>query len=242
MVELTCIYCGNKYFKYPSKAKESKFCSKSCQGKYQSKINNLGKVNHVVWNKGLTALKDIRVRKNSEKAAKTYKEKIKNGYIPKHKGIQLSDERKAIISKTHANFSGKNNPMYGRRGKNAPNYGGKYRGKQGYRNDLPHNVRSRWEANFARVMLYEGIDYEWEPQTFELTNGSTYTPDFYDNTNNCFWEVKAVWTEKSLSKFNQFKKDYPDYDIKVLDKKKYYEMHEKYANVINWEYDKRGRI
>jgi hypothetical protein len=28
-------------------------------------------------------------------------------------------------------------------------------------------------------------------------------------------EVKAVWTEKSLSKFNQFKKDYPDYDIKV---------------------------
>lgn len=61
MVELTCIYCGNKYFKYHSKAKESKFCSKSCQGKYQSKINNLGKVNHVVWNKGLTALKDIRV-------------------------------------------------------------------------------------------------------------------------------------------------------------------------------------
>lgn len=55
-------------------------------------------------------------------------------------------------------------------------------------------------------MLYEGIDYEWEPQTFELTNGSTYTPDFYDNTNNCFWEVKAVWTENLYQNLINLKK------------------------------------
>lgn len=52
----------------------------------------------------------------------------------------------------------------------------------GYRDDLGHNCRSRWEANVARLFLALGWDYEYEPQRFEvrLLDGgrSSYLPDF----------------------------------------------------------------
>ena len=243
-IKLICQQCGEEYFKYPSQAVNSKFCSKKCQGKHQAKVNNLGKDNRPtnVWNKGLTALEDERIMNLHKKGAETYKKNIKNGYIPKHRGVKLSQERKNNISKNHADMSGKNNPMYGRKGKLAPNYGGHVRGDSKKREDLSHRIRSRWEANFARILIYEQKEYKYEPTTFELSEEMTYTPDFWVEDEQCWYEIKGCWTEYSLKKFNKFKEEYPNENIKVCEKDMYLELYKEYKSKISWEFDKRGRI
>lgn len=52
------------------------------------------------------------------------------------------------------------------------------RGICGFRKGLPHYTRSTFEANFARVLLHEGVPYEYEPTLFRLASGGHYTPDF----------------------------------------------------------------
>lgn len=56
-----------------------------------------------------------------------------------------------------------------------PNSG---RGICGFREGIPHYCRSTFEANFARILLKEGIRYEYEPRVFKLDSGR-YCPDFY---------------------------------------------------------------
>lgn len=52
------------------------------------------------------------------------------------------------------------------------------RGICGFRQGLSHYCRSTLEANFARILLLEGIPYEHEPRMFVLPSGRHYTPDF----------------------------------------------------------------
>ena len=52
------------------------------------------------------------------------------------------------------------------------------RGICGFRKGLSHYCRSTLEANFARILLLEGIPYEYEPRVVRLASGSHYTPDF----------------------------------------------------------------
>lgn len=63
-----------------------------------------------------------------------------------------------------------------RNGTLAPQGGG--RGICGWRVGIPHYCRSTTEANFARVLMLEGIPYEYEPHLFRLSSGSHYLPDF----------------------------------------------------------------
>lgn len=55
-------------------------------------------------------------------------------------------------------------------------------GLSGFRPDLGHFCRSRWEANYARYLLHTGHSYAYEPARFvvRLDDGSEhgYTPDF----------------------------------------------------------------
>lgn len=53
------------------------------------------------------------------------------------------------------------------------------RGITGFRDGIPHYCRSTLEANFARVLILEGIPYKYEPQVFMLPSGQRWTPDFY---------------------------------------------------------------
>ena len=55
---------------------------------------------------------------------------------------------------------------------------GSGRGICGFRKGLDHYCRSTLEANFARILLLEGIPYEHEPKMFVLPSGGHYTPDF----------------------------------------------------------------
>lgn len=60
------------------------------------------------------------------------------------------------------------------------NYGGSrpYREEDIYVEEADIRVRSTWEAKVVRVFESEGINYEYEPRSFEWTQGRTYTPDF----------------------------------------------------------------
>lgn len=85
--------------------------------------------------------------------------------------------------------------------------------RTGFRNDLGLNLRSSWEANFARVLNLYKIDFEFEPTVFSFpikrgTKG--YTPDFLLKRNNDWVEIKGYLDDKSKIKLKRFKRYYPN--------------------------------
>lgn len=66
-------------------------------------------------------------------------------------------------------------------------------GRTGYRIDINdcNYYKSALEADFARVMKYIGIDYQYEPATFTTSHG-VYTPDFYLPDFGLYVELKGV--------------------------------------------------
>ena len=67
------------------------------------------------------------------------------------------------------------------------------RGITGFRKGLSHYCRSTLEANFARILAFEGVPYEYEPKVFLLPGGGRWTPDFYLPVP--FGEIPAGWVE-----------------------------------------------
>ena len=115
-------------------------------------------------------------------------------------------------------------------------YKGGYTSKKGYREDLNHCFRSKWEANFARVMHYEKTPYYYEKYIFDLGNGEKYIPDFYIPYDDYFVEVKGYWFKKGRDKFLLFKRLYPNITLVVLDEGLYNYLKENYKEIIpNWE-------
>lgn len=75
------------------------------------------------------------------------------------------------------------------------------------------NLRSTWEANFARVANAYEIEFEFEPKifTFPIKRGTKgYTPDFYFNKTDEWVEIKGYLDDKSKIKLKRFKRYYPD--------------------------------
>lgn len=108
-------------------------------------------------------------------------------------------------------------------------------GKGGKREDLGGQYfRSMWEANFARVMNYEGKIWEYETKTFQLTSALSYTPDFL--IDGVYYEIKGIESPSYIEKFALFKEIHPEIEIVVIDGTKYLEMTKKYKKLIKeWE-------
>lgn len=109
----------------------------------------------------------------------------------------------------------------------------------GYRKDLGHEVRGRWEANFARVLKYLNISYEYESEVFLLTksNGriTSYTPDF--KISNCFIEIKTYFGKVFNEKYDLFKKQYSDLNISVVDEGDYRRIEVIFSGLVDgWEF------
>lgn len=88
----------------------------------------------------------------------------------------------------------------------------------GYRKDLGHYVRSSWEANVARWLIFNKYTYEYEPETF-LFDGFSYTPDFYVPSLNQYIEVKGHWRDGSRKKVDAFIA--LGYKLWIIDEKEY---------------------
>jgi hypothetical protein len=85
--------------------------------------------------------------------------------------------------------------------------------KSGYRKDLGINLRSNWEANFARILNAYEILFEFEPKvfTYPIKRGTKgYTPDFYFPKLDEWVEIKGYLDDKSKIKLKRFKRYYPD--------------------------------
>jgi len=108
--------------------------------------------------------------------------------------------------------------------------------------------RSRWEANFARILemqKQEGLIKDWfhEPDTFwfdGIMRGTrSFLPDFkiirHDDT-FFYIEVKGWMDERSKTKIKRMKKYHPGIYLVIVDSTKYKELESKYAWFIkDWE-------
>jgi len=117
----------------------------------------------------------------------------------------------------------------------------------GFREDLGHYVRSKWEANIGRYLNYlikngKIKEYEYEIDTFEFKGikrgNRSYTPDFkvYLNSGNIeYWEVKGWMDKNSKVKLKRMAKYYPNIEIILIRREQYKEI-EKWSKLISgWE-------
>jgi hypothetical protein len=73
-----------------------------------------------------------------------------------------------------------------------------------------YRFRSRLEARWAVLFDTLGIPYQYEPQGFQLSDGTYYLPDFYLPTLDVWVEVKGVMTDADMHKIEQFRNDRGD--------------------------------
>jgi len=116
---------------------------------------------------------------------------------------------------------GKNNPMFGVKGRNAPAFGKSMRPK--IINYKGCKFYSSWEVKFAQFLSLSNIRWQYEPKTFDLGN-TTYTPDFYIPEWNLYIEIKGYLTLEAKKKINSFKKIYSDINFKIFFKKELEEL------------------
>lgn len=107
--------------------------------------------------------------------------------------------------------------------------------KAGYRADIAHAVRSRWEANFSRILLAMGIAYNYEPKAFRLGPVS-YIPDFWVPAWSCWIEVKGWMRPAAEAKIAAFRDAYPNQRLVVIDAPVYRAMAREWADRLPaWE-------
>jgi hypothetical protein len=107
------------------------------------------------------------------------------------------------------------------------------RGKGGIRTDIGFYVRSRWEANFARICIYEKWNFEYEPCSFDLENHKFYIPDFV--VEGVFYELKGYMSNSAREKLDIFTRMYPNVSLKIIGPIEYNNLKLKYQQLINWE-------
>lgn len=126
-----------------------------------------------------------------------------------------------------------------------------------YYKDLNRVFRSSWEANVARILIYNNIDWKYEDVFLLLQIGETkkgtpstpYIPDFSLVGNNLI-EVKGFWNTHSLNKVYAFKtkmfafstlakinfKDFLKSYLYIIDYDMFYTLDKIYTKLIpNWD-------
>lgn len=115
------------------------------------------------------------------------------------------------------------------------------RGKSGIRPDISNtlNFHSTWEANVARMYTHLGIEWRYEPKTFDI-GGHTYTPDFYLPKYDEYLEVKNFWSDYSAERDKKFRATHPKIYLRVLLRDEYFALQKLYGQAIpNWEFSGR---
>lgn len=112
------------------------------------------------------------------------------------------------------------------------------RGKGGIRKDISQKIYfySRWEANFARLLNYLGIKWQYQPLIFDLRT-QNYTPDFYLPEFVFFIEIKNFLWKYSNIRDKKFRKLYPEIKLLLLLKDDYIKLENLYSQFVEkWEY------
>ncbi|NLP46782.1 MAG: hypothetical protein GX347_07050 [Epulopiscium sp.] len=108
----------------------------------------------------------------------------------------------------------------------------------GFRRDLGHVLRSSWESDFARILNYLNIEWDYEKEGFELDSKyiqGYYIPDFFLD-NNIIIEIKGFWDDESRKKVRCFKEQYNNYKLLLIDSDMMITLWKLYSNKIEgWE-------
>jgi len=101
--------------------------------------------------------------------------------------------RESLSGRIRPDLAGPNNGMWGK----PPQHSKTCKTLKG------HPVRSTWERVVCDWLHTHGIEYDYEPDTFEFDD-ITYTPDIYISQWNCYWEVKGWWDSRSVEQVSRF--------------------------------------
>lgn len=99
-------------------------------------------------------------------------------------------------------------------------------GRGGFREDLGHYVRSTWEANYARVLLFLDHEYEYEPSGLRC--------DFLVDGHLAV-EVKPDHRWDELPKFFESLSE-TDITGLVIGNEEYHGLRDMYSGLVDWEY------
>ncbi len=227
------VVIANKYLKNRSESAVRAWVTRRNNGN-DIPYNKGKKGLQVAWNIGLTKETDPRMMKisNSLKGNKNSAEADcsieKRNKLRKHAIMQWESyegRKKKIDSILNTIQSGRYTPQ-----NNA------FKGI-GYREDLNHFFRSRWEANIARLFDYFGIIWQYEPNRFRLNN-FVYIPDFYLPEFDKYVEISGFVREKKATKISIFNEKFPNKLIHI-DGTEYTILDNIYSDLVpSWE--KRG--
>ena len=70
-----------------------------------------------------------------------------------------------------------------------------------------YHFRSLTEARWAVFFDELGIKYMYEPEGYEMSDGTKYLPDFYLPESNTFFEAKGIMTDIDMHKIEQLQGD-----------------------------------
>lgn len=118
---------------------------------------------------------------------------------------------------------------------------GRWRGHNsgigGTRKDLGIYFRSTFEANFARILQLNKIEFKFEQYHFNCSDGAIYIPDFFIPSKNEFVEIKGRLSDtKGISKFKEISSKEKTYKWKFIGPNEYKTLSDEYSSKIkNWE-------
>lgn len=123
--------------------------------------------------------------------------------------------------------------------------------KSGFREDIGINVRSSWEANYARylnTLVLEGKikSWEYEPETFwfdKIKRGCrSWLPDFrvtLDDDSVEYHEVKGWMYPRAKTALKRMRIHHPKIKVVLIDQKRYLELEKEVSSRIPlWEHRK----
>lgn len=223
-----CENCGKEFNTF---ARQSKYCSVKCLNESKNNRNKIKSICQQCGKYFIAKSKNIKFCSTScaskfNATLTGFGKKIRPKTIWNKGLTKETDERLAKSAKKQAISQSR----IIRNGDKKPTT--KY--IHGFYKDVGHYIRSGWELNFARILRLLNRKYDYEPKSFILSDGRTYTPDFYIHKNGYFYEIKGMWRKDAKDKFFKFKNEYPNIKIKLIDRKKYFRIIRLFKSKINY--------
>lgn len=197
-VELVCEHCNVTYYKPPSKAEGSRFCTRVCMNRSQALAAKKPRVEHKCeyceksFEKTFDSNQKYCSVKCSQDAIKPETISLECEYCGK-------DFVKPVNRQTK--FCGKE-CQYKAQSSGAIEIPSS--GRMGFRRDLnpKYFFKSSLEADYARYCEAINKPYIYEHKTFEVNingNKKVYTPDFYHPDEDKYVETKAIRRDQKYS-------------------------------------------
>jgi hypothetical protein len=73
--------------------------------------------------------------------------------------------------------------------------------------------QASYEPKVVNYLNFNKINYLWQPTVFKMSNGKTYRPDFYNEDDSKWVEIKGYFRKDALDKWNWFISEYPNSEL-----------------------------